>query len=263
MIRLTPRRATRIATLLAALSAMATLAACSSGDSASPTGTPPSDDTTSAGPGATTSSGLEPEPAVGVDVDATDGPHGLDGSERPELGRDARRLRIDALEAAMTRVAGADVDGAPLVWKVNGVNGFSDASFGKALGRPDYRVTTDENPTSSALYLKLVGDAARDLCMQMAKNDLKRFDPASRTLFPKAAVDGTATPADVDANLSYLALRFLGLKLDATHPLIVNLRDVYAAGVASAPQGGTLGPEAEAWRGVCVALYESPLFHND
>jgi len=259
MIRLTPR----LATLLATLPAMAALAACTSDDPASPTSAPPTDETTSAGPGATTSTGPETEPAVGVDVDATEGPHGLDGSERPELGRDARRLRIDTLEAAMTRVAGADVEGAPLVWKVNGVNGFSDASFGKALGRPDYRVTTDENPTSSALYLKLVGDAARDLCMQMAKNDLKRFDPASRTLFPKAAVDGTATPADIDANLAHLTLRFLGLKLDATHPMIVNLRGVYSAGVASAPEGGTLGPEAEAWRGVCVALYESPLFHND
>jgi hypothetical protein len=213
--------------------------------------------------GSPSGGGQAPEDSVAVDVESVEGPHGLEGSERPELGRDARRLRIDALEAAMIRVAGTDIDGQPLQWKVNGVNGFSDASFGKALGRPDYRNVTDENPTSSALYLKLVGDAARNLCTQMVRNDLRRSDASSRVLFPRAAVDGSATAADVDDNLRYLLLRFLGLRVAADHPMVGSLRGVYEAGRASMPAGGTTPPEAEGWRGVCVALYESPLFHND
>jgi hypothetical protein len=222
--------------------------------------------TTSSGPssnGQGAGPGGGADSAVEVSSEQAEGPHGLDGSARPELGRDARRLRIDALAAAMTRVAGTDVNGAPLQWKVNNVDGFSDAAFGKALGRPDYRNVTDENPTSSAMYLKLVGDAARDLCTQMAKNDQKRIDPATRTLFPKAAIDGTATEADVDANLRYLLLRFLGLRLASDHPMVTKLRGVYDAGVATSAEGSAIAPEAEGWRGVCVALYESPLFHND
>jgi hypothetical protein len=42
------------------------------------------------------------------------------------------------------------------------------------------------------------------------------------------------------------------------------LRKVYDAGVASVTSpGGELTAPAEGWRGVCVTLFESPLFHND
>jgi hypothetical protein len=184
---------------------------------------------------------------------------------RPPPSRSARRMRIDTLQAAMSRVAGKDAYGAPIAWMYNGNNGFSDLAFGKALGRPDFQTSTEESGVSSALYMKFVGDASRDICMQMAKNDLKRTDATTRSLFPKAAIDGTATDAQKSDNLRYLVLRFHGLRLDAADPMIPALRAVYDAGEASvtAPFGGELVPAAEGWRGVCVALFESPLFHND
>ena len=55
------------------------------------------------------------------------------------------------------------------------------------------------------------------------------------------------------------------LRLAATDAMIPALRAVYDAGVASVavPAGGELTPASEGWRGVCVTLFESPLFHND
>jgi hypothetical protein len=163
----------------------------------------------------------------------------------------------------MTKVAGPDVYGNPIIWHYNGIDGFSDAAFGKTLGRPDYQTSTDESTVPNALYLKFVGDAARDICTQMAKNDLGRA-ASSRALFPKAPVDGTATDAQISDNERYLVLRFLGLRVAADDTMIPLLRKVYDAGVASvASPGGPLTPSAEGWRGVCVTLFESPLFHND
>lgn len=207
-----------------------------------------------------------PEP-TGVPADETtvDAPHDLGAGAKPPARRGVQRMRIDTLQASMTRVAGTDVYGNPIRWMYNGNDGFSDAAFGKTLGRPDYQTATDESSVPNALYLKFVGDAARDICTTMAKNDQKRADPKTRALFPRAPVDGTATDAQIGDNLAYLALRFLGLRLDATDPMLPALRKVYDAGVGAVamPSGGELSPAAEGWRGVCVALFESPLFHND
>lgn len=214
----------------------------------------------------TTTTKTTPEaPPVEAEGITEPAPNDLHAGPKPPTTRAVRRLRIDALQAAMTKVAGNDVAGNPIRWMYNGNDGFSDAAFGKALGRPDYLTSTDESTVPNALYLKFVGDAARDICTQMAKNDLKRTDAASRALFPKAPVDGTASDVQVSDNLRYLLLRFLGLRVADTDPMVPALRAVYDAGVASvsAPSGGELTPAAEGWRGVCVTLFESPLFHND
>jgi hypothetical protein len=204
-------------------------------------------------------------PKVGAEGEAMGSAPDLGPGPKPPLSRGVRRMNIDTLQAAMTRVAGTDVYGAPIEWKYNGKNGFSDGAFGKALGRPDFQTSTEESSLSSSLYLKFVGDAARDICMQMAKNDMKRPDPSARALFPKAPVDGTATDAQITQNIRYLTVRFLGLRVAETDPMVPGLRKVYAAGVESVatPGGAELSPAAEGWRGVCVALFESPLFHND
>lgn len=216
-------------------------------------------------PTGTTTTEPEPweHPTVGAEGSPGKAPGDLGGGPLPPPSRAVRRMRIDTLQAAMSKVAGNDVYGAPIEWKYNGKNGFSDGAFGKALGRPDFQSSTDESGVSSALYLKFVGDAARDICTQMAKNDQIRTDASTRSLFPKAPFDGTATEAQITENLQYLVLRFLGLRVAADHEMIAPLRDVYDAGVATAAPGAQISAPAEGWRGVCVALFESPLFHND
>lgn len=204
-------------------------------------------------------------PVVGAGRTDDQAPPDFAAGPKPPLSRSVARMKIDTLQASMTAVAGKDIYGNPIVWKFNGNNGFSDAAFGKALGRPDYQTSTEEATVSSALYLKFVGDAARDICMQMAKNDAKRTDPAARALFPKAPIDGAATDAQIQDNIKYVMLRFWGLRAADQDPMIASLRKVYDAGVASVadPNGGEIPKAAEGWRGVCVAAFESPLFHND
>lgn len=204
-------------------------------------------------------------PSVPAEETQADAPHDLGAGTKPPARRGVQRMKIDTLQASMTRVAGNDIYGNPIRWTYNNNDGFSDAAFGKALGRPDYLTSTDESTVPNALYLKFVGDAARDICTQMAKNDQKRADASTRALFPKAPVDGTATDAQIADNLRYLILRFLGLRLAADDAMIPSLRKVYDAGVASVatPSGAELSAPAEGWRGVCVTLFESPLFHND
>ncbi len=217
------------------------------------------------GPGPDPTSQPWEHPKTGAEGSSVDVPADLKGGLLPPPSRAVRRMRIDTLQASMTKVAGNDVYGKPIEWKYNGQNGFSDAAFGKALGRPDFQASTSEAGVSSALYLKLVGDAARDICMQMVKNDLLRQDASTRSLFPKAPVDGKATDAQIEDNLKYDVLRFLGVRLADKDPMIAPLRGVYDAGVASiaSPNGGDIPPAAEGWRAVCIALFESPLFHND
>ncbi|AKT37435.1 hypothetical protein [Chondromyces crocatus] len=205
-------------------------------------------------------------PGVGAEGTPGESPGDLGGGARPGQSRSVRRMTIDVLQASMARVAGRDVHGNPIIWQFNGRDGFSDGAFGRALGRPDFQSSTEEGTVSNALYLKFVGDAARDVCTQMAKNDLLRNDASTRSLFPEAPWDGVATEAQVTRNVQHLLLRFLGLRVSASDPMVPALREVYQTGVdrfAVPGGGGELTPAAEGWRGVCVALFESPLFHND
>ena len=249
--------------IAAALAASALVMACSGADPKADS-KDPGDTSTST---KTTAPPDEEEPwqhpSVSAESESGMAPGDLAGGPLPPPSRAVRRMRIDTLQAAMTKVAGNDVYGAPIEWKVSGKNGFSDAAFGKALGRPDFQASTEESGMSSALYLKFVGDAARDICSQMAKNDQLRTDPAARVLFPKAPVESAASDAQITANLRYLVLRFLGLRVAEDDPMIPGLRAVYDAGVQTAVPGAQILPAAEGWRGVCVALFESPLFHND
>jgi hypothetical protein len=249
--------------LAAALAFSALAAGCSSADPKASDSKDPGETST------TTKTNTPPEedpwqhPSVGAESQSGMAPGDLAGGPLPPPSRAVRRMRIDTLQAAMTKVAGDDVNGAPIEWKYNGKNGFSDAAFGKALGRPDFQSSTEESGVSSALYLKFVGDAARDVCAQMAKNDQLRTDAGTRVLFPKAPVETAASDEEITVNLRYLVLRFLGLRVAADDPMIPGLRAIYDAGVETAVPGAQILPAAEGWRGVCVALFESPLFHND
>ncbi|MFP6684922.1 MAG: hypothetical protein VB934_09420, partial [Polyangiaceae bacterium] len=174
----------------------------------------------------------------------------------------ARRLQIDRLQATLPRVAGSDANGQPITWIVNGKDGLSDDVFGVVLGRPDYVVRTEENPAPSSLYLKFMRDMARDVCTKMVAADMARDESAEHTLWRFVPVDGTATDTQITENLQYLLLRFLGMKVDASHELVIDYRTVFDAGISSTGlESSTTKAQAEGWRGVCIGLFESPLFH--
>jgi hypothetical protein len=188
----------------------------------------------------------------------------IDSDEKLIATRWARRLQIDRLQATLPRVAGKDENGQPIRWLVNGKDGLSDAVFGIVLGRPDYVTRTEENPAPSSLYLKFMRDMARDVCTKMVAADMTRDESVEHTLWRFAPVDGTATDAQITENLQYLLLRFLGMKVDASHELVVDYRTVFDAGISSMGlETSSTKAQAEGWRGVCIGLFESPLFHID
>ena len=194
-------------------------------------------------------------------VDEVDG---VDSETTITPTRWARRIKIDQLQASLPRVAGNDENGVPITWRVGGQDALDDQRFGVVLGRPDYVTRTAENPASSSLYLKFMRDMARDVCTQIVDADTKRMEGEPKTLWRYAPVQAEPTEAQMTENLQYLALRFLGMRLDPAHPTLKDLRSVYGAGVAStdlAPSSPKA--RAEGWRGVCIGLLESPLFHID
>jgi hypothetical protein len=195
----------------------------------------------------------------------SEAPGGLDSATQISPTRWSSRLTIDRLEAAIRQVAGNDASGNPIEWRVNGVPALNDSVFGKVLGRPDYVNSSSEDKAPSSLYLKFMRDMARDVCSQMVAADLQRAPGVVRTLWRFVRIEeGPAEDIKVTQNLQYLLLRFLGMRLAADHPLIANYRTVYEAGLKSSGQAKeTLAAQSEGWRGVCIGLLESPLFHID
>lgn len=193
--------------------------------------------------------GVESEPA---------GPFDHPPVDIPPRSRGTRRLSVDMLEGSVPVVAGARADGTPIQWtrtvKGRAVSRFELGEYGAALGRPDYRTTTEEPIEPNALYAKFMDDMARDVCGQMITADAARPEGAEGSLARFAPLDEAGTPAQIGENLRYLKLRFLGQhSADGDDAAVADLRAVYDAAAVDAPREG--------WRAVCVALFDSPAFH--
>ncbi|MBK9261645.1 MAG: hypothetical protein IPM54_17800 [Polyangiaceae bacterium] len=188
----------------------------------------------------------------------------LDGHPIP--GGGVRRLTVDELQASVPVVAGMDENGNAITWTVkkgsNTYEGFSNEGYGASLGRPDYVVTTAENPEPSPLYAKFARDMALDVCGKIMKADLARAAGEPTTLWHMTKVDGTATAATNQENTKYLVLRFLGLRLVDGDPMLASLESVRAEAAAN-PKDPAGNAEAQGWHAVCVALFQDPAFHID
>lgn len=189
---------------------------------------------------------------------------GIDGTPIP--GGGIRRLSVDEVGASVPIVAGKDENGNAITWTVkkNGVtfDGYADQGYGASLGRPDYVVVTAEHPEPSPLYAKFARDMALDVCGKIMKADLARAAGDPVTLWRKTKVDGTATAATNQDNMQYLVLRFLGLRVPATDPMLAALEAVRAEAAAN-PKDPAGNAEAQGWHAVCVALFQDPAFHID
>lgn len=168
----------------------------------------------------------------------------------PPKSRAVKRLTVAQLRNAIPIVAGKALggpSGQPIQWRIDRDGTMVDAlgpdGVASALGEPDYVQVTSEPAEPTPLYVKFADDMARDVCQRMAEADLSR-PPATRSL---------RRFADVDANLRYLKLRFLGERLaDNTSPPA--LRSLYDRVLQS-------DNEEAAWLAVCVAVLSSPSFH--
>lgn len=169
-----------------------------------------------------------------------------------------QRLSIRQLAQSMPVVLGGNT------WMVSSTaQGFT--SRAATLGEPDYINEVEENLEPSALFMKFMGDAARDGCTRTANADAALAANA-RVLMRFVSLTDTvgSNRTGVDENLRYLKLRFHGVKVQpADTTSIAGLRTVFDAAVRGAAGSNT--PTAahvkEGWRSVCVALLTAPEYH--
>jgi len=178
--------------------------------------------------------------------------------------RGTQRLPIDSLEASIPVVAGNHITGYPITWMAGNDEALADGVYGSVLGRPDYNTVTEENSAPSSLYVKFMRDMARDVCTRIAKSDVQYANFSDTTLWRFAPVDGSASDAQINENLRYLVLRFLGMRLAAGDPYISKLQAIFDAEDDSViPEWAGVHADVEGWRSVCIGLLESPAFHID
>lgn len=174
--------------------------------------------------------------------------------------RTRRRMDLDQLNAAIKTVTGG------LEWMVNGDNQF--VTLASTLGKPDFATITQEDLDTTAMFLKFLGDAARNVCFRLVDDDLAR-PVATRVLFKFASPEQSmaTNPEAIETNLIYLLKRFHGL----------SSRSLSNSGAEDAPNA--LGAElqqwlwlyqaaehlsenpSDAWRTVCIALITHPDFY--
>ena len=131
------------------------------------------------------------------------------------------------------------------------------------MARPDYVRVTEEDPAPSSLYVKFVQDMARDVCDQIVEVDLQRDPGDTPTLWPHAPVDGSATDDQLDENVRYMVMRWLGISAEPDSTLVEALVKLHGDTVAAIPNPdlSDVPVDAEGWRSVCIALFEDPAFH--
>jgi len=167
------------------------------------------------------------------------------------FSRQRKRMNVEQLSAAF-----ADFTG-DAGWRAD--NGRTDAWLARwaTLGGPDFikRVTEDLSP--SALFHKVVRDAAIEVCLPLVERELpaQGAPPAERRFVTLS--DPLALPTDspeLRASLQALLLRAHGVALSADAPEL----DRWVAlmvGVGERSQSS-----AEAWRALCVATLAHPRF---
>jgi hypothetical protein len=171
--------------------------------------------------------------------------------------RTSGRLTVRQLADSMPVALGGST------WMIGNAKGF-DARRA-TLGDPDYLAVVDESGEPSALFLKFMGDAARDGCARALKLDVVR--PANqRSVIRFSGLSDTAESnrAAVDENLRYLKLRFHGARLEpGDDAALSGLRALFSTAVQGLAAGHPPTSEhvAEGWKAVCVALLTAPEYH--
>ncbi len=205
----------------------------------------------------------------GATEETEEGPS-ITPSPPPTKSRVGKRMTVAQLRASMPVIAGPDDEGFPITWRANsgtnptGTEMFASNKLGPALGDPDYIERVEEAAIPNALYVKLMDDMARQVCTNMAEADRKRVDTDARVLLRDTTLE-SIEPADVEANLRYLHLRFFGERPRAGEdPTIEALENLFFTAHDEAVTNDdqvAKTPVLEGWRVVCIAMMKSPEFH--
>lgn len=132
-------------------------------------------------------------------------------------------------------------------------------ALASSLGQADFAVTVSESTEANLVFAKFLEDGAREVCLQVAKDDLARTDPKTRVLtseLPGAPKDFTTLDdAAIEANLKMLALRFWGSPFD---PAEVPTWKATFKKVAT--QAKTVSKPEQAWGAMCIAFMTDARF---
>ena len=166
----------------------------------------------------------------------------------PPQERTRIRIHIDQLKASINEVTGG----------INWVYGNNSSWWDKKkaeLGVPDYMTSVIELREPTLLFVKLVGDAARDICPKVLASDVKK--PAEDRVFLLVADPADtyeSAPGNVKANLSKLVLKYHGRYFPPDDPRLQPWVNLFVSGTQA------VADPTKVWTAVCVALMTHPDF---
>ena len=174
---------------------------------------------------------------------------GADEGVRPR-----RRMDLDQLSASIQEVTGGS--GWTELQGDQEVDVLVDV-LGPTLGYPDYIERTSEDLSTSVLFQKFLGDAARQVCAGTIGRELA-LPGSTAVLMLHAGPDQLwdEDPDAIVANTSYLLLRFHGTRLEPGDPRLDPWLWLYRS------TEHTSGTAAAAWNAVCVGLITHPDFYT-
>lgn len=177
--------------------------------------------------------------------------------------RGAQRMNLEQLRASFATALGPRPDGGSFDWMYGSRPGLD--VFTRALGEADFITTVEDDLDSSPLYLKFMDDAARASCSSAVSSDAVESAPNRRAITRFVSFGQTVEthPAELDANLRDLLLRFHGVRLASGAPELEPVRALFTETFTGAREAGRSQTAAtqDAWRAVCVALLTAPEFH--
>lgn len=159
-------------------------------------------------------------------------------------GRAPRRISVAQLKQSIQTVTGRQ-------WTKIDVVAAS-------LGQADYAVSVTDATEPNLVFAKFVQDGAKEVCINVARDDLLRAQDA-RVLWPEVpGMDKDFTGLDaatIEKNLLTLSVRFWGSALSADElPTWVSTFKTLAA------RAKTINKPEQAWGAICVAMMTDPRF---
>jgi hypothetical protein len=196
------------------------------------------------------------------------------------VGRRTRRLSVEQLRASLPAVFDGETWRFPVVGADGGVVPLPDGGelsvfpidfVAPVLGEADYLTEFRESQDVTPTFLKLLDNAASNVCVRVVSKDLLEPVPARR-VFVRFLPGATASAAERDQALRD-TLRFVRLKYHAVYvppndtQAIADLEAVYRTMLAKRPIRGdadagtdALIIDAVAWMAVCVHTVTDPAF---
>ena len=186
----------------------------------------------------------------------------IESAPLPVLERPRRRMNLDQLDLALKEVSGG------LTWteRRNNTDQNLFETLSATLGKPDFIQRTTEDLTPSALFMKFLDDAARQICgkridLDLAALDDPRAEEASAEIKLWGNLSHELTSVEdaqaIDQQIRALVLRFHSHVLpEGESPRLAYWRWLFET--ASLVDRSSLS----GWRALCIGLITHPDFYS-